>query len=101
GKTIGGDLVEGKKTYVFLTALERTTGKDRRLLQSLVLRNGITKAQIARAKEIYKRAGVLDAARDEIFRNTLLAQRGLSSFPISSAREMLHWLAHQLVGRNS
>ncbi len=30
GKTIGGDLVEGKKTFLFLEALEKSKGEDRK-----------------------------------------------------------------------
>lgn len=101
GKTIGGDVMEGKKTYLFLTALKRTTGGDRRFLQSLEPRNGVTKSKIARVKEIYGRVGVLDAARAEISRHTLLAERALSVVPAGNAREMLARLAQRLVGRNS
>ena len=32
GKTIGGDLVEGKKTFLFLEALEKSKGEDRKKL---------------------------------------------------------------------
>ncbi len=32
GKRIGGDLVEGKKTFLFLEALEKSKGEDRKKL---------------------------------------------------------------------
>ncbi|HEY6906316.1 MAG TPA: polyprenyl synthetase family protein, partial [Ignavibacteriaceae bacterium] len=36
GKTIGGDLVEGKKTFLLVKALEKASGKDKSELETLV-----------------------------------------------------------------
>ena len=56
GKTIGGDLVEGKKTYLFIKALEKANEKERKFLLKLVKNKGISKEQIPAFKEIYMKA---------------------------------------------
>ena len=40
GKFVGGDLVEGKKTYLFLKALEKSSGKDKKEFLSVIERRG-------------------------------------------------------------
>ena len=101
GKTIGGDIMEGKKTYLLLKALETVNGRNRSFLQSLAPRNGIMKTTVRRVQEIYRREGVLDSTRNEIIRNTRLAQRSLASLTSDRSKEMLLWLSDQLLERNS
>ncbi|HZY10110.1 MAG TPA: polyprenyl synthetase family protein [Bacteroidota bacterium] len=101
GKEIGGDLKEGKKTYLLLKGIERTEGSDRRLLQSIVRRKKITHRQISQVREIYIRAGVIDEAEKEVARSTRRAQRFLASIKNGRARDILHWLSQQLLERNN
>lgn len=101
GKTIGGDIVEGKKTFLLLTALERARGKDRSLLKSLRPGNGTTATTVRRVREVYERTGTVDAARSAIIASTQKAQRSLEHLPHTQARAVLHWLSDQLVERTS
>jgi geranylgeranyl diphosphate synthase type II len=99
GKRIGGDIVEGKKTFLLLTALARTRGADRALLVSLSPKNG--RSRVAHVRAIYRRAGVLDAAREAIARHTRAAERALGRLPQNRGRAMLAWIAGELVERRS
>lgn len=101
GKTIGGDIMEGKKTYLLLKAFELATRKDKVLLQSVMQKKRVTKATVERVREVYEREGVIDAAREEITRCTRRAQQYLKQLKPSKAREMLFWLSHQLLNRTS
>ncbi|MBI1804189.1 MAG: polyprenyl synthetase family protein [Ignavibacteriae bacterium] len=101
GKAIGGDIVEGKKTFLLLTALNRTRGNDRDLVRSVVKRDGITHNDVERVRTLYERSGVLDAARREIAACTHQAQRALRPLIPSRAKEMLLWLSEQLLERMS
>ena len=101
GKKIGGDVREGKKTYLSLRALERTKGRDRAFLQSLSERNRISDKAIARVREIYEEVGVLDAARKEIARNTHRAQASLVPLRSSKAKDTLVYLSNRLLERTS
>ncbi len=100
GKPIGGDVKEGKKTYLLLRAFERVNGNDKKLLKSLKPGNGISKSTIRRVQSIYQHNGVIDDARKEVERNTLKAQQSLAGFS-GKPKEMLMWLSDQLLRRNS
>ena len=78
GKTIGGDLVEGKKTFLFLEALEKSRGEDRKKLMKVIERKGIRRNQVLTYKMIYEKLGVLDDARREIKAYTQKALRSIN-----------------------
>lgn len=115
GKTTGGDILEGKKTYLLLTAATRVTGRDRTLITHLLARKGthgawktaggrVTRAGrrvVNNVTDIYRRYGVLDDARQAVRRATAEALRNLSRLPASTAREDLRRLAEDLVTRAS
>jgi len=100
GKAIGGDVKEGKRTYLLLRALELTGGAERRFLASLAPDSRITQADIRRVRGIYVRKGVLNDARNEVERRTHQAMRSLGPLRPTRARGMLMWIADQLLRRN-
>ncbi len=100
GKTIGGDLVEGKKTFLFLEALEKSRGEDRKKLLKVIERNGIRRNQVGTYKMIYEKLDVLNAARSEI---KIYTQRALRSLNLLTAenKKIFIWLADSLIHRTS
>ncbi len=100
GKTIGGDLVEGKKTFLFLQALEKSSGWERIKLLKVVERKGIRRNQVLGYKMIYEKLGVLDDARREIRAYT---KKALSSINILNEenKKIFKWLADSLIHRTS
>ena len=100
GKTIGGDLVEGKKTFLFLEALEKSSGEDRRKLQKVIERKGIRRNQVLNYKIIYEKLGVLDDARREIRGYTQKALRSINSLDKEN-KKIFKWLADSLIYRTS
>ena len=118
GKTIGGDIVEGKKTFLLLTAAQRTRGADRRMLEAILRRSAAERAsplrtpmsarasardraKIAAVTAIYARSGVLNDARRLIRQESARAQAALAGLRSSTARSMLGWLADQLAERGA
>lgn len=101
GKAIGGDVREGKKTYLLLAALRRASGSDRAVLESVARRRGANDATVSRVRRIYGSSGAIDAARREIARRTARADRLLDRLPASNSREALRWLSGRLLDRNS
>ncbi len=101
GKTIGGDVREGKKTYLLLKAMERVHGEDRRLLRSIGHGNGITGSLVQRIRKIYEREGIMEEAELEIVRHTRLAQDALRLLQPGIATSTLSWLAQRLLERRS
>ena len=100
GKTIGGDLVEGKKTFLFLEALEKSRGEDRKKLLKVIEKKGISRNQVSSYKMIYEKLGVLDDARREIRAYT---QKALSSVNLldEENKKIFKWLADSLIHRTS
>lgn len=101
GKRIGGDIVEGKKTFLLLRALERATGGDLRLLKSVKPGALQSRSAIERVRQLYLRTGVFDDARSAIRLHTKIAARSLASIPDGRGKSMLLWLSARLLGRTS
>ena len=101
GKPIGGDVMEGKKTYLLLKALEWANKNEKKTLQNVVQKNIHDREIIKDVLEIYKRTGVIEDAQSRVFYYTELANKALSTLKPGNARAMLHWLSQQLLERNS
>ncbi len=99
GKKIGGDLLEGKKTYLLLKALEKAKGKDKELIQKVITNSGIRKNQINTYKKLYIKLGVIDDASKEVKRYTTLALKALSILKDEKSKLTLEWLANSLTDR--
>ena len=100
GKTIGGDLVEGKKTFLFLEALEKSKGEDKKKLLKVIERKGIRRNQVLIYKQIYEKLGVLDDARKQI---KLYTKKALNSLELldKEKSKIFVWLADSLINRTS
>lgn len=101
GKVIGGDLIEGKKTYLFIKAFEKAKGEDRRKLFKVILNKGIGKQEVNEYKEIYRRLGVLDEAKKSVYHYTDVAINSLKSLRSKEDREIFKWIAYSLIERIS
>lgn len=101
GKSIGGDILEGKKTYLLVRALSHAQGEDLDLLMQVVRREVRDAAIVPRVRDIYARIGVLDEARDRIRIHTDDAIHALDALPAGDSRDMLVWFAEMLLARNS
>lgn len=99
GKTIGGDLVEGKKTYLFLKALEKARGTDKEKLINVIVKKGIKWNEVSEYKMIYEKLGVIDDARKDIKRYTSLALKKINKLKSKKDREIFAWLADSLINR--
>jgi geranylgeranyl diphosphate synthase type II len=100
GKTIGGDIVEGKKTFLLLKAIECAAGKDRQMLLSVIKHSGTAGTNVARVREIYERTGALTVAKTAIERDIAKATSLLEKLPETPARAMLYWLSDMLLNRH-
>ncbi len=109
GKTVGGDILEGKKTFLLIKAAESVKGKDRNVIQKIMhLNHPPVRWTAARRREwvsqitdIYTRSGVIESAQDQIARETKKATAALGVLPGNKATEMLHWFSGMLLKRTS
>jgi geranylgeranyl diphosphate synthase type II len=100
GKRIGGDLLEGKKTYLFIKALEKAKGEDRKTLLKVIDNKGIRINQINKYKTLYEKLNVINDAKYSINYYTKRALKSLFVIKNENDRNTLIWLADILLKRN-
>ncbi len=104
GKKIGGDLLEGKKTFLILKALELVKDKnDLRKITDVIENNGLDPADengILEIKRIYEKSGVIEFAKTEIEKYTFLAEKNLISIADAEMQQRLKWFSSMLMNRN-
>jgi geranylgeranyl diphosphate synthase type II len=100
GKTIGGDIVEGKKTYLLIQAYARARGADKKMIRSIIIHGGTSRRNISAVRDIYERWGVIDMAKKAVAQNIQRASLQLAHLKRSGAREMLAWFSEMLLNRN-
>ncbi len=106
GKKVGGDIIEGKKTFLFITAYKRADSHDRRLLlQAIRPTRSLTRRQerrkVSLVTALYRKYAVLETAGERVRKDTAAAIETLSALPPSPARERLQWFSEVLVRRVS
>jgi len=101
GKKIGGDLIEGKKTFLFVKAMETAKGLEKALLKKIIVNKGIKQGDVAFYKNLYQKLGVLDDARKEIMKYTLKALRQLIQIKNENDKAVFTLLAHSLIKRTT
>ncbi|RPI72444.1 MAG: polyprenyl synthetase family protein, partial [Ignavibacteriales bacterium] len=66
GKKTGGDLIEGKKTFLFINALSKAENKDKEKLLRVIRNKGIKPSEVKDYKKLYEKLEIFDDARKEI-----------------------------------
>ena len=90
GKAIGGDIREGKKTWLWLTA--KAMGSE--------TASAVGREKVEEVLREYERLGVREAAEEEIARLTARALDCLGAIKECEAKHELEKLAEKLVGRS-
>ena len=101
GKTIGGDIVEGKKTFLLITALQKAKGEDKKMLQRIVQNGGTSKRNVNSVRQIFYSTGAVDAAQRQIANDITEAKEKLRQLQESESVQMLAWFTDMLLNRKS
>lgn len=100
GKTIGSDISEGKQTLLVLKALENVGPDDKRKMKNLLGKEDIIKGEIEEFREIIRKSGSFDYARELAEKMINEAQQKIKEAPINnSARDFFLGLADYLAKR--
>jgi len=99
GKKVGGDLIEGKKTFLFIKALSKAKGNDKKKLIKVIKNNGIKPQKVNMYKHLYEKLGVIENAKAEIKFYTNRALRSLKTLKKEDDKEIFSWLANSLIKR--
>jgi geranylgeranyl diphosphate synthase type II len=101
GKLIGGDIVEGKRTYLLVSAFEmqpQLSSEDAARVRTISERKA-SLSDIAEARDLMARVGILERAGAAAAEHTELALSALENLPASEAREELRGFALALLTR--
>lgn len=101
GKQVGGDIIENKKTYLYLKAVAFSAEKEAQELRDLFavqLEDNI--AKIERVKELFNASGASKATQDAIQDYTFKAFQMLDQLNVSADKKaMLKAFGENLMGR--
>ena len=101
GKKIGGDILEGKQTYLMVQAMSRATDEEREVLRTTHLRKDLSDVEkIAMVKALYDKLDVKRATEQQIDIRFERALAVLDSLSIDANRVVrLAEFARNLMGR--
>lgn len=99
GKTIGGDLMEGKKTFLLLRALERAGADEHGWFRRIAEDGGLPAAEVPEARERMERLGVLEEAREAVAYHSEAALSCMDELTEGAAVETMRWLIGRMQAR--
>ncbi len=101
GKTVGGDVIEGKRTFLIVRALERVVDPDdRKLLAKFQRQNGLAADEVPAMRALFERNAILTEAERSVEKLSAEANRALDCLPASEHEAMLHWFSDMLLQRD-
>jgi geranylgeranyl diphosphate synthase type II len=100
GKTVGGDLIAGKKTFLLIKAVEKAKGQYKKELNRLIKNKGINSDEVEYYKNMFFELGVVNDARNEIKKYTYKALNSINKLSNKKEIGFFYWLADSLIERN-
>ena len=102
GKRIGGDIVESKKTFLYIMALEQGDSNDKLALLDLYANEKDEEKKIKQVKAIFSRSGAVGLLQKEIEKYTMKALQDINSLSLDDSRKIvLHDFAVNLMTRKT
>ena len=92
GKRRGGDIVEGKKTFLMLTTLERSTGLEQKWLKTYLGNRPLDQEHVDKIIELYQKYDVTGEAQNVITSYYKKAEKALQQFGDSNYKRDLQQL---------
>jgi geranylgeranyl diphosphate synthase type II len=102
GKQVGGDIIENKKTYLYLKALEFSNDQQAQQLQELfAVQYDDNDKKIDEVKSIFMKTGASSATQEAIKEYTFRAFETLEKMDVEQdKKELLRTFGENLMGRN-
>ena len=99
GKPKGLDIIEKKKSFLFLKAQESLDRSRVAVVNAAYSKATVAEQDVEAVRNAYREGGIFDAAREEVSRYTETALSGLASLRESRGKDALTNLANSLVQR--
>lgn len=96
GKPIGGDLIEGKKTYLLLTALEMVDSEHYSWFRRIVEEGGLPSNQVPEARNRMEQLGVLEKTRSVLAELYDASAKEVDALPSGPQADTLRWLIRKM-----
>lgn len=96
GKKVGGDIIEGKQTYLSILARKLADSEDKHILTSLPGKPGITDSEVKSIIDLYRKYDVIEKTSNEIASIYDKASDLLNFFPDSEYVHEIKALLNQL-----
>lgn len=94
GKRPGGDIYEGKKTYLSICALQRADEEQRLFISNILSKQIVSESEVNEVLQLFHDLDVIKDTSEEVIKHYDQALTSLSSFPDS---EYKHELEHLLI----
>ena len=100
GKKIGGDILEKKKTYLYLKAIELLRGREKNEFIELYNSNYLDGEKVTKIIDVYNKVCVIESARSEIKKLTGTANNSLDCIKDRQFKLKLEQFSDMLLNRN-
>ncbi|MFN1833867.1 polyprenyl synthetase family protein [Balneola sp. MJW-20] len=100
GKKLGGDIYEGKKTYLTILALERADGENKAFIQQVLDDNNPANDSVTKVLEMFHQLGVIKDISNEVDTHYEKAEEILNDFSESPYKTELNNLLLFLKNRD-
>lgn len=99
GKKKGGDIIEGKKTYLSISAMEKGNPTQQKQLKSVLKSENVSQQDVDEIIKLYNTLGIIDQARQEIDKKYKESLSLLENFDNSPYKEDLKHFISELINR--
>ena len=101
GKKVGGDILENKKTFLYIKALELASEKDKKELLGLYSTNTISTNKIENVKYLFDKYQISELLQSEIKKYSLMAFENIDKLSVSNInKEVFVKFGKSLMYRN-
>ena len=99
GKKRGGDIIEGKKTYLTLLALQRCSERQKKVLQDILSDKNATSSQVQKVIDIYEDLNIVSESEEAVRYHYQTAMQHLEQFVSSEYKEEVITFLNRLISR--
>jgi geranylgeranyl diphosphate synthase type II len=101
GKTKGGDIIEGKRSYLVVKAMDMFTelSDTEQILLRKVQGGAARLSDIAKVEKMFRERGILETAENDMMRLTSEGKQALAPLPDGEFKNGLLLFSENLLGR--
>ncbi len=99
GKRVGGDIYEGKKTWLTISLLQRASAEDKKRVESILQNSECTESDVSFVIEMFHKYDVISDTKEAIKNHYIASLQALSHFDDSPYKDSVNALLNKLTDR--